>query len=193
MNSSKINGLEPFLTIDSELSLHLARPELSQAIFEAVDADRNYLRQWLPWVDNTQSLADTEKFIRRSMEVNSSGDQLISFVVFKEELAGSVGAVKINKDRRSCEIGFWLRSKLQGQGIMTRSCAALINYLLCIKNLNRIEIFAARDNLKSQAVCQRLGFIHEGTKRQAIWLNHQYHDLELFALLKSDWLISNSF
>jgi len=55
--------MKAFLQIDEQLSLHLARPELAAPIFEVVDAQRNYLRQWLPWVDATQSVEDSRQFL----------------------------------------------------------------------------------------------------------------------------------
>ena len=184
--------MNPFIKIDEELSLHLARPELAGAIFTTVNKDRLYLRQWLPWVDDTKTEADIATFIHHSIKMNASGEQLITFLYWKDQLAGSVGAVKFIKDRKSCEMGYWLRSDLQGNGIMTKACQAFIKYLFSSKDLNRIEIYAASGNAKSQAVCRRLGFRQEGTLRQALWLHNKYHDLELYALLKADWLMANS-
>jgi len=188
MKVTDLTGLKPFIKIDEELGLHLARPELAEAIFKAVDKDRLYLRQWLPWVDGTRSAADSSAFIQHSMKMNARGDQLITFLIWKGQLAGSLGVVKFIKDRKSCEVGYWLRSDLQGKGIMTRACTAFINYLFRQKNLNRIEILVASGNAKSKAVCKRLGFSHEGTLRQALWLYDNYHDLELYAMLKDDWM-----
>ncbi len=183
----KLQALHPFLRIDSRLSLHLARPELVGPVFEAVDANRAHLRQWLPWVDVTNSPADTEAFIRQSMENNRRGSQLITFITCEDRLAGSLSVVSFNPDRKSCELGYWLCADLQGQGIMTRCVAHLIDWLFRHKGLHRIEIYAATSNLASQAICKRLGFTHEGTLRKALWLYDRYLDLALYALLDSDW------
>lgn len=183
----KLETLHPFLRIDSRLSLHLAQPELIDHVFHAVDANREHLRRWLPWVDATQSVADTEVFIKRSMAANSEGSQLVTFIIFDNRLAGSLSVVGFNADRRSCELGYWLGADLQGRGIMTRCAAALIDWLFQRKKLHRIEIFAATENVASQAVCRRLGFTHEGTLRKALWLYDRYYDLELFAMLDSEW------
>lgn len=187
MKVTEITGLKPFIRIDEALSLHLARPELTPAIFHAVDKDRLHLRQWLPWVDGTKAEADTKAFIEQSMKMNAVGEQLVTFLSWNDQLAGSIGVVKFIRDRKSCEVGYWLRSDLQGKGLMTKACSAFIEYLFRQKNLNRIEIYVASGNERSQAVCHRLGFTHEGTLRQALWLYNTYHDLELYAMLKEDW------
>ena len=179
--------LRPFLRIDDELTLHLARHELAAPIFEAIDSQRDYLRAWLPWVDPTRSAADTKAYIRESMAHNSSSSRLVTFILLGEQLVGSVSVVKFNRDNRSCEIGYWLHRDFQGRGIMTRSCACLINHLFQTKNLNRIEILVATANTRSQGVPLRLGFQQEGTLRQALLIRHEFHDLHLFGLLKNEW------
>ena len=37
--------------IDADLELRLLEPRDSAALFALVDANRGYLREWLPWVD----------------------------------------------------------------------------------------------------------------------------------------------
>ena len=187
MINPEIRNLKPFLKIDEELGLHLARPELARPVFLAVDIDRLHLRQWLPWVDGTKTAADTKNFIQQSMKMNAEGKQLVTFLTWRGQLAGSLSVVKFIPDRKSCEVGYWLRSDLQGKGLITKTCSAFIEYLFRHKDLNRIEFYIASGNAKSQAVCKRLGCTHEGTLRQALWLYDKYHDLELYAMLKNDW------
>ncbi|TAK44931.1 MAG: N-acetyltransferase [Saprospiraceae bacterium] len=179
--------MKPFLQINEQLSLHLARPELAAPIFEVVDAQRNYLRQWLPWVDATQSVEDSRQYLKESMAHNAQGTQLITFLMEGETLAGSIGVVQYNKDCQKCEIGYWLRQDKQGRGLMTIACAAFTGYLFRSKDLNRIEILTAAGNAKSQAICQRLGFKHEGTLRQGLFMYGAYQDIKLYSLLRQEW------
>lgn len=189
---SNLQALKPFLWVDETTSLHLARPELVRPVFEAVDANRHFLRQWMPWVDGTRSEEDTKTFIQDSMKQNSEGGRLTLFIVHQARLAGTVGAVHFNKANKKCEIGYWLGQPFQGQGIMTKACKVLISYLFRTKDLNRMEIMAMPANTGSRAVAQRLGFRHEGTLRQAMYLAGAFHDLELYALLKAEWQVWNS-
>lgn len=179
--------LKPFLRINDELTLHLARPELAELVFEVVNTHRAYLRLWLPWVDSTVSLQDTQHFIRESMQHNTDGTRLTTFIMAAEEIAGSLGVVHFNKAHKKCEIGYWLREDLQGRGIMTKACAGFIQHLFQTKDLNRIEVLVAGGNRKSRAVPLRLGFTSEGTLRQSLFMYGRYFDVELFALLKNDW------
>ena len=179
--------LKPFLKIDDKITLHLARPELAPAIFEAVDAQRSYLRQWLPWVDSTLSVKDTEAYIKESMQHNTNGTRLNTFILYGEKLAGALGVVHFNKDNKSCELGYWLNHGLQGHGIMTKAVRGFTNHLFKTKALNRIEIHTTTGNAKSQAIPLRLGFKKEGVLRQAILIHDQFHGLALFGLLREEW------
>ncbi len=179
--------MKPFLRIDENLSLQLARLELAELVFKTIDSQRYYLRRWLPWVDPTQTVEDTKTFIRESMKHNSDGTQLVTFIMAGEEFAGILAIHKFDKSHKKCEIGYWLREDMQGNGIMTKACAALISYTFRIKDINRIEILIAADNEKSLAVPLRLGFKQEGILREAIFINKSFHDLVLLSVLKSEW------
>lgn len=179
--------MKPFIKVDEDLGLHLARHELAEAIFEVIDENRSYLRQWLPWVDGTVSLEDTKTFIRESMQHNSNGSRLTMFIMVENILAGSIGVVHFNKEHRRCEIGYWLREDLQGQGIVTRALAALAEFLFQKKQMNRLEILVIAGNNKSRSVALRLGFQSDGVLRQAIRMYETFHDVEVFSLLKTEW------
>ena len=53
----------PVLMVDESLELRQTMPEEAEEMFAVVDADREYLREWLPWLDNTNSPDDETVFI----------------------------------------------------------------------------------------------------------------------------------
>jgi hypothetical protein len=50
------------------LTLRLLREEDAQELFLRNDQNRDHLRQWMPWLDETKSASDTLNFIRRSLD-----------------------------------------------------------------------------------------------------------------------------
>jgi ribosomal-protein-serine acetyltransferase len=181
--------MRPFLRIDDEISLHLARPELAVPVFRAIDENRAHLRPWLPWVDGTLAVEDTKTFINESMSHNRDGSRLTTFIYYGEALAGSLGVVNFNKTHRKCEIGYWLREDLQGRGILSKSLSSFIEYLFNSKGMNRIEVQILVGNERSKGVPLRLGFKQEGILRQSVRMYDAYHDVELFSLLKEEWAL----
>jgi len=163
--------------------------ELTDAgmLFTMVDANRAYLRKWMPWVDSTVSDQDTLAFIETSLAGRDSGVGF-DFVIERDtEPCGVIGLSRIDEHNRIGSLGYWLREDRQGHGLVTASCMALIGLGFDELNLNRITLAAAIDNHRSRAVAERLGFVLEGTLREAEWINDHFVDHALYSLLKRDW------
>ena len=54
--------------------------------------------------------------------------------------------------------------------------------------MNKVCIPVAVENSSSRAIPERLGFLSEGTAKEAEWLYDHFVDHELYAMLHSDWL-----
>jgi ribosomal-protein-serine acetyltransferase len=173
--------------IGRDIELRLLEERHAEEVFRLVDENRPCLRQWLPWADNTLAVDDTREFIRRSLEQHAKGESLVAGIWHAGSLAGVVSFVSINPAVRSAMIGYWLSPQQEGKGIMTRACEALIDYGFGELSLNRIVIRAATDNLRSQAVPQRLGFTREGLERQSEWLNDHFLDMVVYSMLRCEW------
>jgi ribosomal-protein-serine acetyltransferase len=101
-------------------------------------------------------------------------------------LIGSVGLNTFNLPARSTEIGYWVAKDAQGDGVVTKACRTLIQYVFDDLGLNRIELRCSTVNTRSAAVAERLGFTREGTLRQAEFINEKPHDFYVYGLLAED-------
>jgi ribosomal-protein-serine acetyltransferase len=173
--------------IRSEVELRLLEERQAEAIFALVDQDREYLREWLPWVDATRAVDDTLAFIRSTLEQFASNQGFAAGIWRQQRYIGGIGTHKIDWLHRKVEIGYWLGRSYQGNGIATDACRALVTHALGELELNRVEILCAAGNVKSRALAERLGFKLEATLREAHFLHGKYHDLLIFAVLKRDW------
>jgi ribosomal-protein-serine acetyltransferase len=178
--------------IRENVYLQLLEERHSTEVFSLADQDRAYLREWLPWVDATQTVDDTLSFIRSSLEQFSSNKGFVAGIWSERKFCGVIGTHKLDLLNRKGEIGYWLGRSFQGQGIMTEACRAMVTHLFTEIDLNRVTIHCARENEKSCAVAQRLGFAEEGVAREAQYLHGQFHDLRRFAMLKKDWKLDSS-
>jgi ribosomal-protein-serine acetyltransferase len=177
----------PHFQIDEDIELHLLEEQHAEELFALTDQNRQYLREWLPWLDNNMSLEDTEDFVRDSLEQfrNNNGFQL--GIWFQDRLAGVIGYHKIDWVNRATSIGYWLGASFQGKGLTTRACRALIDYAFNDLRLNRVEIRCAVKNGKSRAIPLRLGFKEEGLIRQSEWLYDHFVDHVVYGMLKNEW------
>jgi ribosomal-protein-serine acetyltransferase len=159
----------------------------AEPTFAMVERHREYLRGWLPWVDQTHSAADIREFICRAQEqINANrGPQAAIWV--EGEIRGSVGCHPIDWPNWNCSIGYWVDPALQGRGIVTRSAAAMLNHLFDDLQLHRVEIRCGTGNTRSCAIPQRLGFTREGIARGAEWVGGRWVDLVVWSILDAEW------
>ena len=156
-------------------------------LFALVDACRPHLRRWLPWVDNTRTIADTERFITDSLAQLASNQSFQVGIWHHGALAGVVGYHPVDWRNRKTALGYWLAPQHQGKGLMTEACRALIDHAFDELDLVRIEIRCATQNHKSRAIPERLGFHEEGTLRQYQLVDGCYLDCVSYSMLAEDW------
>ncbi len=174
------------LRVRDGLEIVLLEERHAAEILRAVEDDREYLSEWLPWADTTHTEADVVSFIRKSLEQFARHDGFHAGIRLEGRYAGGVGVHFLDWRNRKTEIGYWLRSGLQGKGIMTDVCHRLIRYLFLDLGLHRVELRCGVENRKSVGVAERLGFAREGLLRDVQRLNGHFADQYLYALLATD-------
>jgi ribosomal-protein-serine acetyltransferase len=174
------------ITIDESIKLELINDSHSQAIFEIANKGRNYLREWLIWVDDMQSVEFIENYIKESTQRKNEGTAFAFVIIENEKVVGRIGIYKINNINKIGEIGYWIAENQQGKGIVTKCCKGLIDFCFNELHLNRIEIICGTENYKSQVIPQRLGFTKEGIIRQGALVHNKFIDLCLFSLLEDE-------
>lgn len=172
---------------DNTITLELIEEAHAQPLLNLVNADRIYLREWLPWIDGMQTVDDFRQYIAHCKKVHEEGSDYGYVIMLNDTMVGRVGLHYINQQNKTGAIGYWLAEGFQGKGIITKACIAIINYGFTTLELNRIEIKCGVGNYKSAAIPERLNFIKEGILRQAEWVNGKFIDLSLYSLLRSEW------
>jgi ribosomal-protein-serine acetyltransferase len=176
------------LKIDDELELKEIEQADAQDIFNAIDNGREYLREWLPFVDFTKTVEDSADYIRSIYEAELSVREFVTTIQFNGKFAGLIGLkfTKQDKPNKKTEIGYWLAKEYQGLGIITRSARRIIKYAFDELGLNRAQIKIASANNKSIKVAERLNMKFEGTERAGELLANGFTDLRVYSILKTD-------
>ena len=63
----------------------------------------------------------------------------------------------------------------------------LVEYGFNILNLNRIELEVYDFNIQAIKSYKKVGFLEEGQKRQATYINGEYHGVIIMSILKEEW------
>lgn len=173
--------------IDKDLTLTLMQINDAEELFHLTDASRDYLREWLPWVDGTTTVDDSRGFIEHTIRGYQDKKSMTLAIRYKANLVGTASFNSLDWSNKVAYIGYWLGQDYQGNGIMTRVARELTDYAITELGFNRVDIRAAFENTKSRSIPERLGFVQEGQIRQAEWLYNHYVDHVIYGMLASDW------
>ncbi len=174
------------LPIRDDLKLRTLEPSDAGNFYKLIRKNDVYLREWLGWLDEDKSVADTEKYIQESNKRYANKEGLDFGIFYKNQHIGGIGLFPLDLANKKTSIAYWLGEEFQGQGIMTDSLKTVIAYAFKEMGLNRIEITCATQNTKSSAIPRKLGFTFEGITRQGEWLYDHFVDLEVYSLLATE-------
>jgi RimJ/RimL family protein N-acetyltransferase len=137
-------------------------------LLEAVTANLEHLRPWLPWaLDEPTSLEEKVVFLRRMRIRFEQGEDFIYGIFDRDEkrvLGGTGLHTRLGPGAR--EIGYWIHKDFINQGLASEASAALTRVAFEIDRVERVEIHCDPLNVRSAAVPRKLGFTHVVTRIQ---------------------------
>ena len=176
------------IEIDENICLKFIEMSDALDVFEAIDSQRDYLGKWLPFVEFTKDVSDSEKYIDSLLNAPLEKLDFVFVMQFSDEFAGLIGFRGTDYSNKKTEIGYWLKEKFQKQGIVTKSVYALCDFAFRELGLNRVQIKCGVGNIPSKNIPKRLGFVFEGIEREGELLSSGiYTDLEVYSKLKSEF------
>ncbi|MGN5954041.1 GNAT family N-acetyltransferase [Sphingobacterium lactis] len=175
------------LVVNEHIVLERTSSKYAPELFQIIERNRNYLSEFLPWVPGMKLDSDFYGYISNAVIKNEEKYEASFTILYNEEAVGRIGLHHINWNNKNAAIGYWIDQDKNGKGIVINACKRLIKYGFEELNLNRIEIKAAVNNTKSQAIPQKLNFKEEGILRQAELVNDEYLDIKVFSMLKEEF------
>ena len=170
--------------VDEEIRMKELGFEDVEAIFNTINNERKYLSEWLPFVESTLEMSYSQDFVENYLD--SDRKDLMCSIFFKNQFVGIIGLKDTDFDNKKTEIGYWISEAFQHKGIVTKSCKVLVDFAFDELNMNRIQIKAASENLKSQRIPEQLGFKCEGIERDGELHTRGFVDLVVYSLLKAE-------
>lgn len=139
-----------------------------------------YLRDTFPY---PYQESDATVFINYVLSLKSSQGIELAIIV-DNHFAGSIG-VTFEKDiyRHNAEIGYWLGESFWNQGIMNQVLQMLIPYIFKEFTIHKLVAEVFSNNIASQKVLIKNGFILEATLVEHIYKEKKYQDIKLYSLL----------
>ncbi|WP_339162196.1 GNAT family N-acetyltransferase [Bacillus sp. FSL M8-0277] len=138
--------------------------------------------------DRISSLEEALAIVKKRKE-----DHSYVAVCLKEnqQIIGELFHLKEDPDTYS--IGWNFNEAYEGKGYARESAVALLSYLFVEKAARRLYAYVEDDNVRSQALCERLGMRREGLFLEFISFTTyedgtpKYENTYQYALLKKEW------
>jgi ribosomal-protein-serine acetyltransferase len=185
--SAAANGATRVIAAGPDLYLKPVSPADGDAIYAAIERNRERLREWLSWAVPEYSREDLNSFLTEKEQANAARSSLTTAICQGGAICGLIGFHPINLLNRNTSLGYWIDGSYEGRGLITRSCRAIVTEGFKNFGLHRIEIRCATGNHRSNAVPRRLGFREEGILRDAEWLHGRWVDLRVYSALSTEW------
>ncbi|MES2504688.1 MAG: GNAT family protein [Myxococcota bacterium] len=172
------------------LRLRMLAPDHSEPLFELINKNIDYLKNWFEWAHNLKSQSDADNFISQSIHKNRHNKSFDAGIWLADELVGVIGFHEINWTHKQVEIGYWISEAHQGKGLVKQSVQAMMTYAFREYSLNRIEILCDTHNLRSRALAEKLGYSFEGIEREGHHFLGRFFDVACYSFLAKEFKAS---
>jgi ribosomal-protein-alanine N-acetyltransferase len=182
------NPYDQFPYIETgELTLRKIVGSDLDALFEIYNNEKLFQYSPVIYKKNKETVANMIGHFERDFNKRKVIFLGISLNAELDRIVGVAELFDYSQDVNSITIGYRLNDRYWNKGIATKTVKAMTDYLFDDIEINRIQAYVMPENIRSQKVLLRNGYIKEGLIRQGyIWKGHGVVDLELFSLLKSD-------
>jgi ribosomal-protein-alanine N-acetyltransferase len=105
------------------------------------------------------------------------------------EFLGTCGFTNWNEFDHSAVIGYELSKEYWGKGYATEAVAAIINFIFAESfhfYVHRVEALILPSNKPSKTLVKSLGFRFEGTLRGKCYWNSDFHDMNMYGILRNE-------
>jgi ribosomal-protein-serine acetyltransferase len=118
--------LAPML-VDKTIKLVVPEVKYASEIWGEIDADRCRLSKTLPWISYIKCVEDERKYLARCAESFEKGSEY-NYVILdarNDSFAGFLTVFRIDRFNLSCELGYWICRRYEGQGVMRQALSLI--------------------------------------------------------------------
>jgi RimJ/RimL family protein N-acetyltransferase len=115
-------------------------------------------------------------------------DRIVWVIIDRKtgEVVGEAVLNDLDVGNRSCGFRIWI-SGARDRGLGTEATRLVIGHALDEQGLNRVELEVYAFNPRARHVYEKVGFVHEGTRREALRFNDAWVAAHVMSIIASDW------
>ncbi len=133
------------------------------------------------------TLEETEHYISAIVSQSTAKGYLIEYKE-TEQTVGIVSLINIDYKNRSAECIIDIGVKdMWGKGIGTAAISLILEFAFNELNLQRVYLQVFSFNERAIKLYEKMGFVHEGKFRQALYRSGNWHDIVIMGILKDEY------
>ena len=164
-------------------------------------AERSDLDEFVEWINDPEvtegltlflpmSSVDEEKWFEGVMQRPQEEKPLVIDMKDGTEwrVIGNSSFMGFDWVARSAEVGIMIGDKtIWDQGYGTEVMTLLLRHGFETLNLNRVYLRVFAENKRAIHTYEKVGFVHEGRMRQAVFKHGVYSDVLFMSILRDEW------
>lgn len=179
------NHMSPLTAAGPNLTLRYPAADDAAALF-ALASDPAVTR-YFSW--RYGAVEDAERWIAAREGARQAGEWLEFVVEHREHgVAGITGLTEPSRRDARAVTGSWLGTAFWGTGANAEAKALLARIAFDACGMHRLGSYASTGNVRSRRALERLGFAREGTLRHYHRHGDVTHDVDVFSLLREEFL-----
>ena len=129
--------------------------------------------------------------VRDWYRTRADHDDRLDLAIVERATGDWIGEVVLNDldaHNRSCGFRIMLAAPSQfGRGFGTEATQLILGHAFGTVGLHRVDLEVYEFNPRARHVYEKVGFVHEGTKRQALLWDGRWIDAAVMAMLADEW------
>lgn len=178
---------KPTLDVFSDDQILLRRVQLTDlgTVYDSVRASLPELQTTMPWASAAYSHSDAADWLARTWLSWSSGSafEFLITAIDGGRMLGLVGLNAVDAATGRANLGYWVRSDETGRGVCTAAARMVAHFGFEELELSRIRLYHVVENIGSQRVAEKVGFVLEGRQRARVACSGQLQDTLLYSLI----------
>lgn len=136
---------------------------------------------YLSWEPHT-TIAITENLVANLIEAQKQDIGYHWCIYHENKIIGIVSLIDVKRQIRTlvlnrAELSYWIAKPFTGNGFATEAAQSVMNFGFKNLSLHKIIIAHCTENIESQKICEKLGFIKYAHEHDAFMKNKKWHDL----------------
>lgn len=131
----------------------------------------------------------TQEQIEQWCATRAEQDDRLDLAVTDPNTGDWCGEVVISdweEENQACSFRIALSAHARDRGMGTEATRLILDYVFDELAVNRVELEVYSFNPRARAVYERVGFVHEGTRREALLWEDERVDAIMMSMLRSD-------